>query len=547
MNSIWFDEDASAMSLLTGPHLSSISQNGMPVRIQYLGSNTSIGSAEFYSLNFLPDTSTVAELSQLGLHCDSTAKCADDLGFCAWFVQRQLQLLLDCFDKNLTCSSVRAYVNIDQKLACLTPHPQVGNEWRVRDCSFAFTAHPINITPWTPSDENVAAWKHVHALQRRHRAGLHRAGLAPCSSLETCDGLSTTAAPLSLLTNDDCNPATIVVTSYSLADVAISYFMWPWRQSSSIYCYLKELHDKNPTDEEAVGYHGLLSTRKLLFNRRVMLAALKFNTVVNVQMRNCDIAPFVPDELMKNDDELAAEVLKLSPLQFSRASPKLQNDRECVLGVVKKCGRALQFASAELRADRGVVLAAVDKDGLALEFASPDLQSDRAVVRAAVQNNSKAVGFASSELRNDIRVMIHAVKRFKRNVLQHASADLQNNKPLVLAAVKQQVSSINHASAELRRDKDVAFATVAHKKLCALEHVDDSLRDDDDVAVAAVAANPANAWCASHRLRSDPMFMLAAVIQEYKGIILSATPELAAHVKNALKARGVSKADELFL
>jgi hypothetical protein len=532
-------------------------QSGMPVRIRYLGSNTSVGSSEFHNVNFLPSTLPLRELNIMGLRCDSYVGCDNDLGFCAWFVQKQLQQLLGCFSKTLTCSSVRACVKTSGKeVACLTPNPQVGNEWRVRGCNETFRVRPDNLLPWTPSGATVAAWRHIQALQQQYQAGLQQAGLAPrhTTTTTTSDGFINGSPPLSsssLLLDNDCIPATIFVTTYSIADVAISYFMWPWRQRSEITEYLQAV-SKARSNDHVVDYHGLVCTKKLLGDRRVILAALKYrykhsaDVVIPCSMRWYeDLGSVVPDKMMEDDEVVATAVLKLSAysntaLQLRRVSPKLQNDCELVSSVVATNGLALEFASAALKQDRSVVLAAVSSNGLALQHASPELQGDLAIVTAAVQQNSDAIGFAAPELRNNRQVMLHAVQRFPRSVLQHASQDLRNDKQLVLAAVVQHGRSIDHASAELRRDKDVALATVAHNRLRALAHVDESLQDNDEVAFAAIIANPQNAWCASQRLRSDPVFMLAAVLQESKGIVQAATPELAAHVKDALKARGVS-------
>lgn len=543
---------------LTDALLQTELQSGMPVRIRYLGSNTSVvGSSEFYNVNFLPSTLPLKELKTMGLRRDSYVGCDNDLGFCAWFVQKQLQQLLGCFSKTLTCSSVRACVKTSGKeVACLTPNPQVGNEWRVRECNETFRVRPDNLLPWTPSGATVAAWKYIQALQQQYQAGLQQAGLAPRhTTTTTSDGFINGSAPLSsssssLLLDNDCIPATIFVTTYSIANVAISYFMWPWCQRSEITEYLQAVSIARSNDH-VVDYHGLACTKKLLSDRRVILAALKYRykhgaDVVLPSMRLYeDLGSVVPDKMMEDDEVVATAVLKLSAysntaLQLRRVSPKLQNDFGLVSSVVATNGLALEFASAALRNDRSVVLAAVSNNGLALQHASPELQGDLAIVTAAVQQNSDAIGFAAPELRNNRQVMLHAVQRYPRSVLQHASEDLRNDKQLVLAAVVQHGRSIDHASAELRRDKDVALAAVAHNRLRGLAHVDESLQDNDEVAFAAISANPQNAWCASQRLRSDPVFMLAAVLQESKGIVQAATPELAAHVKEALKARGVS-------
>ncbi|KAG2374278.1 hypothetical protein C9374_010848 [Naegleria lovaniensis] len=128
------------------------------------------------------------------------------------------------------------------------------------------------------------------------------------------------------------------------------------------------------------------------------------------------------------------------------ASEQLRNDEQVVMNAVSKNGDSLKYVSEELKQNKQVVLQAVSNDGLALKYAPENLENqnplfpkqDRTVVMKAVKNDGMALKFASPELCQDREIVLQAVKNYGQ-VLQFAHDDLKNDLTVVLTAVKQGV------------------------------------------------------------------------------------------------------------
>lgn len=90
---------------------------------------------------------------------------------------------------------------------------------------------------------------------------------------------------------------------------------------------------------------------------------------------------------------------------FPKGSEKLRDDKEVALQVVQQKGNYLLYVSSRLKGDRELVLLAVKNTGAALAYASDELKNDIEIVKEAVKRDRSAFWFASDSLKNNAEIL----------------------------------------------------------------------------------------------------------------------------------------------
>jgi hypothetical protein len=152
-------------------------------------------------------------------------------------------------------------------------------------------------------------------------------------------------------------------------------------------------------------------------------------------------------------------------------SDHVKNDKEVALEIVRRNGDDYQWLNSSLKNDQEVLLEAIKEDefyfnGPAILDAPEDLQNNRDFIIKAVSVNGYCLENVNENFKNDRDIVMAAVSTNKEDgqVIRFANNNLKKDKEIILAAIKN------------ARDLD--------SLPCIWDEIDETLHDDEDILKA---------------------------------------------------------------
>lgn len=135
---------------------------------------------------------------------------------------------------------------------------------------------------------------------------------------------------------------------------------------------------------------------------------------------------FTDKNLVKEMCKQAPNFLTMNNIKIAAfCSEAVRNEREVALEIIKTNGKNFEVLDSKFRDDKEFVLEALQHDSI-LEYASASLRDDDQVVNFAVSRNAKSIVFASDRFTGD-KEFILAVLKKDEYVLQYLNQYIHNN------------------------------------------------------------------------------------------------------------------------
>ena len=206
-------------------------------------------------------------------------------------------------------------------------------------------------------------------------------------------------------------------------------------------------------------------------DREFIIQVLKGN------YRNINYFIYCLSEKLKNDREIAQEIIKKDWSFLDFLPDKFKNDREIVAIALNQNGRVLVNVHEDLKNDREMGLLAAKCYGY---FSISDkLKNDREILLVAIRNSADEIRCAPDKFKNDREIILEAVKK-QGDTLRYASDELKKDREIVVEAVNSRGNSIQYASEQLRNDKSIALIAMKNS-ISAFEYISYELKSDQEL------------------------------------------------------------------